>query len=151
MMTIVSFNKKTKTFTGIDVSSQFLKRSTIKESNILRTHQKRSGSVYKQNHAISKMNSSFLYIFKVDDNTFKFGCTNKILQRQKQIRTTSAMAELMAVRQIPKEKASKWKQYEKNFLSRFQKYQCANGGKEVFKMPISIAKNAAHQLREFKF
>lgn len=148
-MTIVSFNKKTKTFTGIDVSSQFLKRSTVKESNILRTHQKRS--VYKQNHAISKMNSSFLYIFKVDDNTYKFGCTDKILQRQKQIRTTSAMAELMAVRQIPKEKASKWKHYEKSFLSRFEKYHCANGGKEVFKMPISIAKNAAQQLKGFKF
>ena len=147
---ILNFNNKTKVYTGYDLNDTVLKKVTIRESNIDSVQPKRSASI-KKAYITHGKDASFLYIFKTDENTYKFGCSDNVIRRMKQIRTTSAMTELMAVRQIPREKSSEWKRYESSFQSRFKRYQCEHGGKEMFKMPKCIANKAVKQLSQLVF
>lgn len=142
---ISKFVKHTQTYHAIDM--QTMKSIRFKKSKVTQHREKRNIRFKVESNG----EKTYLYIFKTDNDSYKFGSTTNIIQRQKQIRTTSAMAVLMALREIPSRQSENRYKIEKEFQKRFENFHCKEGGQEMFKMSESDAKNAAKQLEKMRF
>lgn len=142
---ITKFVKRTQTYHAINV--QTMQTVQFKKSKVIEHREKR-----KINFKVeSNGEKTYLYIFKTDNDTYKFGSTTNVVRRQKEIRTTSAMAVLMSLREIPSRQSENRYKIEKKFQKRFDEFNCKEGGKEMFKMSEDNANNAIKQLKNMRF
>ena len=142
---ISKFVKHTQTYHAIDM--QTMKTVQFKKSKVIEHREKRNIRFKVESNG----EKTYLYIFKTDNDSYKFGSTTNIIQRQKQIRTTSAMAVLIALREIPSRQSENRFKVEKEFQKRFEEFHCKEGGQEMFKMSEDDAKKAAKQLERMRF
>ena len=142
---ITKFVKHTQTYHAINV--QTMKTVQFKKSKVIEHREKRNIHFKVESNG----EKTYLYIFKTDNDTYKFGSTTNIIRRQKQIRTTSAMAVLMVLREIPSRQSENRYKIEKNFQNRFKEFNCKEGGQEMFKMSEVNSKNAIKQLKNLRF
>lgn len=142
---ISKFVKHTQTYHAIDI--QTMKTIQFKKSKVIEYREKRNIRFKVESNG----EKTYLYIFKTDNDSYKFGSTTNIIQRQKQIRTTSAMAVLIALREIPSRQSENRFKVEKEFQKRFEEFQCKEGGQEMFKMSQDDVKKAARQLEHMRF
>lgn len=142
---ISRFVKHTQTYHAINMNT--MKSIQFKRSKVTESREKRNIHL----NVKSNGEKTYLYIIKTSNDTYKFGSTTNIMQRQKQILTTSEMSVLVALREIPSQISQSRYKIEKNFQKHFGEFHCKNGGSEMFKMSEEEAKKAIKQLNSMRF
>lgn len=101
--------------------------------------------------ALENKNNTHLYIFKLNDNIYKIGCSDDVEQRLKQGKTWSSRISMVAKRKIPASKSCDWRNYERKVHKKFGDFQCKEGGKELFEFGPDEACKAAKFMKHMRF
>ena len=95
--------------------------------------------------------STQLYIFQLDNDKYKIGCSDNIEKRLKAGKTWSASIQKVISRKIPPMKSSKWRFYEKKIQDKFSERRVKHGGTEIFNFNKETVCQAVNFLKNMRF
>ena len=105
----------------------------------------------RKQHQKFKNCTTQIYIFKLDNDRYKIGCSDNVEKRLKAGKTWSNHIEHIASRKIPPMKSANWRYYEKKVQTRFSTMRAKDGGTEIFMFDNKAATAAISFLKNMKF